>query len=36
MIQAAVWHEKNDSPVLRNFLAAVRAHGGAVSRAPDR
>lgn len=36
MTQAAVWHEKNDSPVLRNFLAAVRGHGGAVSRASDR
>lgn len=35
MNQAAVWHEENDSPVLRNFLAAVRAHveGVSVSRA---
>ncbi|MCX7354242.1 MAG: LysR family transcriptional regulator [Alphaproteobacteria bacterium] len=38
MNQAVVWHEQNDSPVLRNFLAAVRAHvgEGTVSRAADR
>jgi len=36
MNQAVVWHEQNDSPVLRNFLSSVRAHGGEVSRAADR
>ncbi|MGE0094854.1 MAG: LysR family transcriptional regulator [Alphaproteobacteria bacterium] len=38
MNQAVVWHEQNDSPVLRNFLSAVRAHvgEGGVSRAAGR